>query len=253
MTSAAPPHLTTLAAHWHMISKAVIAFAYKFSRLNQAGARGAEKRAEAFELQIRCTLIVLARQINAIDAGNVQSTEDTHALEHLHVLRAALTAVAMVVAKMRAELAGHSKETAGWGEAGFDLRDVRPSCDAMAAHACSILALCRITRGDILIVVNRARRPPRRRPGSSPSVSEVDALVPGSLRVRDDKNNKPIPQTKITPLPPQMETKVLAVGLVGCALACQRTSMEVIIENWVLIVSLLGAGLFAGLAAACLA
>jgi len=64
-------------------------------------------RAEELEMQIRCALIVLARQIAEYRAGEL-TPEDQRALEYLAMVMSSLLMLAMVAAKMRAELAEHS-------------------------------------------------------------------------------------------------------------------------------------------------
>ena len=96
-----------LARQWRVMFEIFICAARRFSRLEQAGARGVEARAEALEMQVRCALVVLTRQIAEHRRDNL-SPEDQHALEYLAVVVSALLMLAMVAAKMRAELAEHS-------------------------------------------------------------------------------------------------------------------------------------------------
>jgi len=105
--------LQTLALQWRVVFEIFMLAARRFARLEQAGARGAEARAEALEIQIHCALVILTRQISEHRANNLNS-EDQCILEYLAVLTSALLMLAMVAAKMRAELAEHSANgTAG--------------------------------------------------------------------------------------------------------------------------------------------
>ena len=99
--------LPGLAAQWLRLGKIFIAIARRFARLNQAGTQGAETRALAFELNVRCALIVLTRQLADLDAP--QTAEDARAHQALQAVQTALIMLAMVTAKMRAELAAHAR------------------------------------------------------------------------------------------------------------------------------------------------
>jgi len=112
----AAARLPVLAAQWLLLAQMLIAFARRFSRLSQAGVRGAEARAEAFEIELRCAAMILSKQIAEADA---QNETDRRALETLCAVRSALLAVAMIAAKMRAELAAHSQNNWAWANLSF--------------------------------------------------------------------------------------------------------------------------------------
>ena len=99
-----------LAAQWMLLAKLLIVAARRFSRLKTSGARGVDTRAEAFELQLRCLLIVLARQIDQCP------DEEPEARQTLCVVYSALIALAMVTAKIRAELHMQSASSGAWND-----------------------------------------------------------------------------------------------------------------------------------------
>ena len=99
------------AAQWMLLAKLLILAARRFSHLKTSGARGVDTRAEAFELQLRCLLIVLARQIDQCP------DEEPEPHKTLSVVYFALIALAMVTAKKRAELQMQSASCAAWNGA----------------------------------------------------------------------------------------------------------------------------------------
>ena len=112
-----PPatRLQTCAAQWMRLAFMLIAFARRFSRLNQAGAHGVEARAEEFEVQLRCAAIMLSRHIAEAEPANVA---DLHAVQTLCAVRSALLALAMLAAKIRSELVIHSRSQNRWADKG---------------------------------------------------------------------------------------------------------------------------------------
>ena len=106
MTGAVRP-ADILAAQWLAFLHLLVEAARRFVRLKHAGARGTEARAEAFELQLRCMLVLLARQI---DQCPEEAPEARRTLCFVYRL---FTVLAMFAAKLRAELAEISR-SAQW-------------------------------------------------------------------------------------------------------------------------------------------
>ena len=106
MTGALRP-ADLLAAQWLTFLHLLVEAARRFVRLKHAGARGADARAEAFELQLRCLLVVLARKI---DQCPEEAPETRRTLCFVYRL---LTVLAMFATKLRAELAEISR-SAQW-------------------------------------------------------------------------------------------------------------------------------------------
>ena len=126
MTGAVRP-ADLLAAQWLAFLHLLVEAARRFVRLKHAGARGADARAEAFELQLRCLLVVLARQI---DQCPEEAPETRRTLCFVYRL---LTVLAMFAAKLRAELAEISR-SAQW---------MKPTCNTTSQvwRSCHELSL----------------------------------------------------------------------------------------------------------------
>ena len=92
-----------VAAQWLAFLHLLVEAARRFVRLKHAGARGTEARAEVFELQLRCLLVLLARQIDQCPE------EAPEARRTLCFVYRVLTVLAIFAAKLRAELAEISR------------------------------------------------------------------------------------------------------------------------------------------------
>ena len=106
MTGAVRP-ADILAAQWLAFLHLLVEASRRFVRLKHAGARGTEARGEAFEWQLRCLLVLLARQIDQCPE------EAPEARRTLCFVNRLLTVLAMFAAKLRAELAEISR-SAQW-------------------------------------------------------------------------------------------------------------------------------------------